>query len=108
MSVKVYIDGQEGTTGLKIVERLSGRNDIELMKISDELRKDKTTLFVSHRLSSAATASKIIVLLNGEVAEIGTHAELMKKQGHYYKLFSTQAKRYIDAEEAIRNTEENQ
>ena len=40
MSVKVYIDGQEGTTGLKILERFEGRNDIELMKISEEKRKD--------------------------------------------------------------------
>ncbi|MBQ3855892.1 MAG: N-acetyl-gamma-glutamyl-phosphate reductase, partial [Ruminococcus sp.] len=40
MSVKVYIDGQEGTTGLKILERFEGRNDIELIRISEELRKD--------------------------------------------------------------------
>lgn len=40
MSVKVYIDGQEGTTGLKILERFEGRNDIEIVKISEELRKD--------------------------------------------------------------------
>ena len=40
MSVKVYIDGQEGTTGLKILERFKDRNDIELMKISEEKRKD--------------------------------------------------------------------
>lgn len=40
MSVKVYIDGQEGTTGLKILERFEGRNDIELIKISEEKRKD--------------------------------------------------------------------
>ena len=40
MSVKVYIDGQEGTTGLKILERFKNRNDIELMKISEEKRKD--------------------------------------------------------------------
>ena len=40
MSVKVYIDGQEGTTGLKIQERFEGRNDIEIVKISEELRKD--------------------------------------------------------------------
>ncbi|MBE6857249.1 MAG: N-acetyl-gamma-glutamyl-phosphate reductase [Ruminococcus sp.] len=40
MSVKIYIDGQEGTTGLKILERFEGRNDIEILKISEELRKD--------------------------------------------------------------------
>ncbi len=40
MSVKVYIDGQEGTTGLKILERFEGRDDIELLKISEEKRKD--------------------------------------------------------------------
>lgn len=38
--VKVYIDGQEGTTGLKIKERFENRSDIELMRISEELRKD--------------------------------------------------------------------
>ncbi len=37
---KVFIDGQEGTTGLKIVERLKNRTDIELLKIDDEKRKD--------------------------------------------------------------------
>lgn len=40
MSVKVYIDGQEGTTGLKILERFSGRSDIELLRISEEKRHD--------------------------------------------------------------------
>ena len=38
MSVKVYVDGQAGTTGLKIIDRLNGRNDIELLKIADEDR----------------------------------------------------------------------
>ena len=61
----------------------------------DRLRKDKTTIFVSHRLSSATVANKIVVLENGEVLEIGTHAELMKNHGRYYELFTTQAKRYI-------------
>ena len=37
---KVFIDGKEGTTGLKIVERFQGRNDIHILEISDELRKD--------------------------------------------------------------------
>ncbi len=38
--VKVYIDGQEGTTGLKILERFAGRNDIELLRIDENKRKD--------------------------------------------------------------------
>lgn len=37
---KIFIDGREGTTGLKIVERFEGRDDIELLSISEELRKD--------------------------------------------------------------------
>lgn len=40
MAVKVYIDGQEGTTGLKILERFNGRTDIELLRIDPEKRKD--------------------------------------------------------------------
>lgn len=40
MSVKIFIDGKEGTTGLKIFERFSGRNDIELLQIDDEKRKN--------------------------------------------------------------------
>lgn len=38
--VKVYIDGQEGTTGLKILERFKNRDDIELLRIAEEKRKD--------------------------------------------------------------------
>ena len=40
--VKVFIDGSEGTTGLRIFERFEKRNDIEILKISSELRKDPT------------------------------------------------------------------
>lgn len=67
----------------------------EIFNQFDRLKKDKTTIFVSHRLSSATTASKIILLEYGRVLEEGTHEELMAKQGRYYELFSTQAKRYI-------------
>ena len=38
---KVFIDGNQGTTGLRLFDRLKKRNDIELLTISDELRKDK-------------------------------------------------------------------
>lgn len=40
MSVKVFIDGKEGTTGLKIFERFAKRNDLEIIEISEEKRKD--------------------------------------------------------------------
>lgn len=40
MTYKVFIDGQEGTTGLKILERFEGRTDVELLKIDENLRKD--------------------------------------------------------------------
>ena len=68
----------------------------EIFNQFDELRRDKTTIFVSHRLSSATIASKIIVLEYGELVEEGTHKELMEKKGKYYELFSTQARRYVE------------
>jgi ABC-type multidrug transport system fused ATPase/permease subunit len=68
----------------------------EIFKQFDELRQDKTTIFVSHRLSSATVASKIVVLEYGELVEEGTHHELMEKKGRYYELFSTQASRYLE------------
>ena len=70
----------------------------EIFNQFDRLRSDKTTIFVSHRLSSATVADQIVVLGNGGVLEIGNHAELMAKRGAYYELFSTQAKRYMEQE----------
>ena len=69
----------------------------EIFNRFDSLRKDKTSIFVSHRLSSATTADKILVLEYGQLIESGTHKELMAAKGKYYELFSTQAKRYIES-----------
>ncbi len=68
----------------------------EIYRQFDELRRDRTTIFVSHRLSSATTADKIVVLQNGAVVEVGTHAELMASGKQYFELFSAQAERYIE------------
>lgn len=70
----------------------------EIFNQFEKLREGKTTIFVSHRLSSATTASKIVVLEEGALVETGTHAELMAMGGKYYKLFSTQAKRYVEGD----------
>lgn len=73
----------------------------EIFNQFDRLRQDKMSIFVSHRLSSATIASKIVVLEYGAVVEEGTHKELMEKKGKYYELFSTQAKRYIESKDNI-------
>ena len=62
------------------------------------LSQNKITVLVSHRLSSATTADKILVLNHGELVEEGTHRELMERQGVYHELFSTQAKHYLESE----------
>ncbi len=67
----------------------------EIFNQFDRLRDGKTTIFVSHRLSSATIASKIVVLEYGKIVEEGDHKTLMEARGKYYELFSTQAKRYI-------------
>lgn len=69
----------------------------EIFRQFDTLREGKTTIFVSHRLSSATTASKIVVLEHGRVVEEGTHLQLMQMKGKYHELFSTQAERYIQS-----------
>ncbi len=74
----------------------------EIFNQFDRLRRDKTTIFVSHRLSSATVASKIAVLEYGKLVEEGDHPTLMALRGRYYELFSTQAKRYVTKGETIR------
>ena len=73
----------------------------EIYNQFDRLRKDKTTIFVSHRLSSATVASKILVLEYGRIIEEGNHSELMAQKGRYWELFTTQASRYISEGEQV-------
>lgn len=73
----------------------------EIFNQFDTLREGKTTIFVSHRLSSAVIATKILVLEYGELIEEGNHSELMAKHGKYYDLFTTQAKRYLEGGEDV-------
>ena len=70
-----------------------------------ELSEGKIAIFVSHRLSSAVGADKIVVLKDGKVSELGTHRELMEKRGLYHLLFSTQASNYLLAGKESRDIE---
>lgn len=64
-------------------------------KISD----GKTAIMISHRISSARSSNKIIVLDGGIIAETGSHAELVANNGLYAKLYMLQKKKYTMGEE---------
>lgn len=66
-----------------------------------ELTKGKTSVFISHRLSSTRFCDRILMLENGRIVEEGSHDQLMAKKGRYYNLFQVQSHYYQND----RNTE---
>ena len=58
----------------------------------DEVLKDKTSIVIAHRLSTIINADTIIVMKDGSIIETGNHQKLMKKEGFYYSLYSSQYK----------------
>ena len=68
--------------------------EFELFKKFRSLTQGKITFFISHRFSSVRIADRIVVLNNGEFAEIGTHHELLKLGGLYAEMFHLQAAGY--------------
>lgn len=63
-----------------------------------EISKDRTTIFISHRLGSTKLADHIYVLQDGRVAEQGSHKELMEQQGIYAAMYETQQDWYVEGE----------
>ncbi len=68
--------------------------EAEIYEQLNEMVKGKTTIFISHRMSSCKFCKNIIVLNQGSIVEQGNHEELMKIQGIYKELFEVQAKYY--------------
>ena len=58
----------------------------------DALVKGRTTIAIAHRLSTLRNADNLIVIENGRVTEQGTHVELARRKGTYYKLLQLQSK----------------
>jgi subfamily B ATP-binding cassette protein MsbA len=79
---------------------LDSEAEIEVQDALDNLMKGRTTLIIAHRLSTIRNASRIIVLVHGQIREEGTHETLLSHQGEYCRLYHMQFK------DSDRNNEE--
>ncbi|MCB8967721.1 MAG: ABC transporter ATP-binding protein [Ardenticatenaceae bacterium] len=59
----------------------------------DAVMNGRTSFIIAHRLSTIKRADRILVIENGRIAEMGSHAELIRQQGHYYRLYTQQFRR---------------
>ena len=73
---------------------LDARAEYEVFQRFADLTKGKTAVLISHRFSTVRMADRILVLDRGELLEIGSHEELLNKQGRYAELFKLQAMGY--------------
>jgi ABC-type multidrug transport system fused ATPase/permease subunit len=69
---------------------LDSVSEKEVQAALEELMKDRSTLIIAHRLSTIKNAHRIVVLVEGEVAESGTHAELISNKGPYFRQIQSQ------------------
>lgn len=63
----------------------------------DALMQGRTSFVIAHRLSTIKRADRIVVIENGQIAEMGTHAELLRQGGHYYQLYTQQFRQELEA-----------
>lgn len=77
-----------------ILDEATANIDTETEQVVQEalhrISENRTTLIVAHRLSTIQHADKIIVLKKGEIQEMGSHAELLRRKGYYYRLYEVQ------------------
>lgn len=69
---------------------LDTESERHIQQALDSLLKGRTSFVVAHRLSTIRNADRIVVMQNGRIAEIGTHEQLMEKNGVYHNLYSLQ------------------
>ena len=66
-----------------------------------EISKDKTAIIVTHRLGSTKIADRVIVMDKGKIVDVGSHYELLKKQGLYAEMFNSQASWYEESPKLV-------
>ena len=67
----------------------------------EALMKGSTSFVIAHRLSTIRRANRIIVIENGRIAEQGTHAELLRERGHYYRLYTQQFRHQLEVQYGV-------
>jgi ATP-binding cassette subfamily B protein len=63
----------------------------------DAVMHDRTSFVIAHRLSTIKRADRIVVIEDGSITEMGSHAELLKQKGHYYNLYTQQFRQELEA-----------
>jgi len=69
-----------------------------IQKGMENLMRGRTSFIIAHRLSTIKRASRILVIEDGRITEMGTHAELLQKKGHYYRLYTRQFRHELEEE----------
>jgi ATP-binding cassette subfamily B protein len=69
-----------------------------IQKGMENLMQGRTSFVIAHRLSTIRRADRILVIEDGRITEMGTHAELLRRRGHYYRLYTRQFRQEMDKE----------
>jgi ATP-binding cassette subfamily B protein len=69
-----------------------------IQKGMERLMQDCTSFIIAHRLSTIKRADRILVIENGRIVEMGSHAELLRAKGHYYRLYTKQFRHKLEQE----------
>jgi ATP-binding cassette subfamily B protein len=64
----------------------------------ENLMAGRTSVVIAHRLSTIKNADRILVIRDGQIVEMGSHAELLRKRGHYYRLYTSQFRSELEQE----------